>query len=210
MSALHGGCIYEGFDYLSHPYDPAGWGGTSPVFSLLITEHKPSFIIEVGSWKGSSAITMANLLAEQGGGTILCVDTWLGAIEFWENQADLDRFQALRCQHGYPQVYYTFLANVCHAKHQETIVPFPIHSSSAALWLLRHGLVADMVYIDASHEEEDVYQDLADYFQLLKPGGILFGDDWNWPGVQSAVKRFASESRLRISPSYDKWIIQKP
>ena len=153
---------------------------------------------------------MADLLKAQGGGLILCIDTWLGAIEFWTNQADPERYQALDCRHGYPQVYYHFLANVCHAGHQDRIVPFPIHSASGALWLLQHGLAADMIYIDASHEEDDVYQDLLDYYALVRPGGILFGDDWDWPGVQAAVLRFARENRLRIEPCHDKWVVQKP
>jgi hypothetical protein len=210
MTALHGGSIYEGFDFQAYPNDPAGWGGTSPAFSELIAAHRPKFIIEVGSWKGSSAITMANLLAEQGNdGIILCIDTWLGAIEFWCNQADPERWQALRCKHGYPQVYYDFLANVCHAGHQERIVPFPIHSSSGAFWLLQYGIVADMIYIDASHEDEDVYQDMNDYYALVRSGGILFGDDWSWPGVKSAVSRFAKENRLEIEMVHDKWVIRK-
>lgn len=210
MTALHGGSVYDGFDFQSYPDDPAGWGGTSPAFSELITENRPKFIIEVGTWKGSSAITMANLLAKQGDDCIvLCIDTLLGAIEFWCNQADPARWQALRCKHGYPQVYYDFLANVCHSGHQNRIVPFPIHSASGAFWLLQYGLVADMIYIDASHEEEDVYQDMNDFYALLRSGGVIFGDDWHWPGVKAAVSRFAKENRLKIQMLQDKWAIKK-
>jgi len=210
MDALHGRNVYDGFDYASRPEDLQGWGSDSPVFERLIARHRPKFIIEVGSWKGGSAISMADALKRQGGGVILCIDTWLGALEFWSNKADPNRFQALECQHGYPSVYYRFLANVCHRGHQDTIVPFPLHSSSAALWLMRHNLQADLCYLDGSHEEEDVYQDLLDYSQLVRPGGILFGDDWNWSGVQAAVKRFASEQKLEIEQDEDKWVLRIP
>lgn len=209
MQALHGRNIYDGFDHTCYDYDPAGWGGTSEAFAEVISKHKPKFIVEVGSWKGSSAITMANILAAQGGGKILCIDTWLGAIEFWENQDDPERFQSLKCKNGFPQVYFSFLANICHAGHQNTIIPFPIHSSSGALWLMRQGLEPDMVYIDASHEEDDVYQDLMDFYHLLKRGGILLGDDWNWPGVRSAVEKFAGENRIQTTLLKDKWLITK-
>ena len=208
MHSVHGRNVYEGFDFQSHPEDLAGWGGDSGAFAELIGETKPEFIIEVGSWKGASAVTMADALLAHGiQGRILCIDTWLGALEFWSDQNDPERFQALECKHGYPSVYYRFLANVCHRGHQQRIVPFPLPSTAAALWLLRTDLRANLIYIDGSHEEEDVYQDLLDYHELLKPGGRIFGDDWGWSGVRAAVERFASEEKLPIRHLHDKWIL---
>jgi hypothetical protein len=113
----------------------------------------------------------------------------------------------LECRHGYPQVYYRFLANVCHRGHQQRIVPFPMDSASAALWFMSHGVKAELIYIDASHEEEAVYQDLVDYHQLLAPGGRIFGDDWDWAGVRAAVTTFAKAYRLPITHCYDKWVL---
>ncbi len=208
MLDLHGGDIFKGFDYKSYPEDLSGWGGDSPAFAELIHEIKPALIIEVGSWKGASAATMADAMASENlPGKILCIDTWLGALEFWADQSDPERFLALERQHGYPSVYYRFLANVCHRGHSRRIVPFPIHSSAAALWLMRTDLRADMIYIDGSHEEEDVYQDLLDYHPLLRPGGKIFGDDWDWSGVRAAVERFAQEERLTVLHRHDKWIL---
>lgn len=208
MQSIHGCDIYEGFDFKAYPKDLAGWGGDSEAFTELIGETKPQFIIEVGSWKGASAVTMADAMVSHGlQGRILCIDTWLGALEFWSDQNDPERFQSLQCKHGYPSVYYHFLANICHHGHQPRIVPFPLPSTAAALWLLRTDLRADLIYIDGSHEEEDVYQDLLDYHILLKPGGRIFGDDWGWSGVRAAVERFASEENLTISHRHDKWIL---
>ena len=211
MANIHGSDIYAGFDHTKYPNAPTGWGSESPAFAELIREIKPSLIIEVGTWKGASAIRMATLLRELGHpGKILCIDTWLGAIEFWEDQADAERFQQLACHHGYPQVYYHFLANVCYAGFQDTIVPFPFHSAGAAVWLLRRQIEADMIYIDASHDHDDVYQDLNDYFAIVRQGGVLFGDDWEWIGVRSAVERFARECHLKIEHLHDVWVIRKP
>lgn len=64
MQAIHGQNIYENFDYQHYPSDPAGWGSDSPAFKTLIEQIKPAFIIEVGTWKGGSAIQMANRLKE--------------------------------------------------------------------------------------------------------------------------------------------------
>lgn len=208
MHSLHGEDVFEGFDYQSYPSDVTGWGGDSPAFAELIHEIKPSLIIEVGSWKGASAITMADALAaEKLPGKILCIDTWLGALEFWADQSDPERFQALERRHGYPSVYFRFLANVCHSGHSGRIVPFPMPSTAAALWLMRTDLRAELIYLDGSHEEEDVYQDLLDYHILLKPGGKIFGDDWDWSGVRAAVERFADDEGLPIRHLHDKWVL---
>lgn len=209
MQAIHGKDIYEDFDHLQYPFDPAGWGCESPAFKTLIERVRPRFIIEVGTWKGGSAIQMANLLKENSlpETPILCIDTWLGALEFWADQSQPERFLALECRHGYPSVYYRFLANVCHSGHSARITPFPLPATTAALWLLRTNLRADLIYIDGSHEEEDVYQDLLDYATLVAPGGYLFGDDWAWTGVRDAVTRFSRETKRPIEHIADKWAI---
>jgi cephalosporin hydroxylase len=210
MQAIHGKDIYEGFDYLAYPFDPAGWGCESPAFETLIQRVRPKLIIEVGTWKGGSALRMADLLMKNGLAEtpVLCVDTWLGALEFWADQTQPDRFLALECKHGYPSVYYRFLANVVHAGHAARITPFPLPATTAALWLRRTNLRADLVYIDGSHEEEDVYQDLLDYAPLVAPGGYLFGDDWAWTGVRDAVTRFSLGSKRPIEHIADKWAIR--
>ena len=140
---------------------------------------------------------------------IVCVDTWLGALEFWTDQNDPERYSNLQLRHGYPSVYYQFLANVCHKGFQDMIVPFPQTASIAALWFRCYGIVADLIYLDASHEEEDVYQDLCNYWAIVANNGVLFGDDYSWDGVRLAVERFAKEERRQVSFVADKWILRK-
>lgn len=211
MQAIHGSNIYEGFDFLQYDRDLAGWGGDSPAFAELIREVRPALVIEVGTWKGASVISMADAALREGLATrFICVDTWLGALEFRMDHNDPERFKALECRHGYPHVYYRFLANVCHTGHQERIVPLPLDSASAALWLMSHGIKADLVYIDGSHEEEAVYGDLLDYREVLSPRGCIFGDDWEWASVRAAVTAFARDHKLSVRHCHDKWVLSAP
>jgi cephalosporin hydroxylase len=178
LADIHAENPYVGFKTKGHPADVHGWGSDAPIFAELIERLAPRLIIEVGSWKGASAIHMAGVCKRLGlDTTILCVDTWLGAVEFWDDQQDQERYQSLRLRHGYPQVYYTFLANVVRAGHQDTIIPFPQTSQIAARWLARRGVQADMIYIDASHDYDDVLADLHAYWPLVRPHGVLCGDD---------------------------------
>lgn len=210
--ALHRVDPYEGFDPAAFPDDLRGWGSDSPAFGVLIERVRPRLIIEVGTWKGGSALEMAAQLERLGlaGSSLLCVDTWLGALEMWGDQDDEERHGSLLLRHGYPQVYYQFLANVCRRGQQGRITPVPLPSLTAAQWMSLRGVRAGLIYLDGSHEEEDVAGDLADYWDLLLAGGVLFGDDYSWTGVRMAVDRFAAARRLRLEHLADKWVLTKP
>lgn len=174
--------------------DIQGWGAGKEhfVFDIVKEITQPRLIIEVGSWKGKSAARFANLLPEDG--RIICVDTWLGATEMIAAPAGTKR--DLKVNLGYPQIYYQFLANMHYAGVAKKVVPFPQTSQNAARWMLKYGVKADAIYIDASHEYEDVIADLNAYSILLKSGGVMFGDDYcsHWSGVMKAVDEFYSRA----------------
>ena len=69
-----------------------------------------------------------------------------------------------------------------------------------------------MIYIDASHEEGHVFNDINNYWKLLKPGGVLFGDDFShgWPGVVNDVIKFCNMHNIRPIVKQVVWFIQKP
>ena len=54
------------------------------------------------------------------------------------------------------------------------------------------GLV-DWVYVDGAHDYETVLSDLQGAARILKPGGVIYGDDYGHRGgVKEAVDEFAS------------------
>jgi predicted O-methyltransferase YrrM len=215
-AALHQVHPYNGFPYLDYPEELQGWESSSPMFVELIEELRPGLIIEVGTWKGASAAFMCEVMERnQIAGAVVCVDTWLGGMLLWDHADDpaygaIGRFM----RYGRPvELYHQFLANVMHRGYQDRIVPFPNTSANAARWLLRQGVTADLVFIDGSHDERDVYYDLVDYWAILRPGGVVSGDDWqpNYPGVERAVRRFARENGCAVELRTEtKWLIRKP
>lgn len=178
--------IYEGIEAADRD-DVPGWNSTNPAFGKLIAEIRPQTIVEVGTWLGASAIHMAKQCADIGiKPSIYCVDTWLGAAEFWTTHAATEE-RNLRLKNGYPQVYFDFLANVVRHNLTGSITPVP-NTSLIGCQILKHkGVVADLIYIDGSHDTEDVRSDIQAYRELLRPGGIMFGDDFDWPSVRVAV-----------------------
>ena len=211
---IHVNSPYEGF--VSEASDLQGWGGHKEFFGMMIDMIRPQLIIEVGTWKGKSAIAMADLLESielkdklflealekktVDDTKIVCVDTWLGATEMWDKKDDAKRYLSLKLKNGYPQLYYTFLSNVMNALRENRIIPFPQTSANAARHFAKNNVKAGMIYIDASHEYDDVKQDLNSYFPLLEKGGVMIGDDYckYWHGVIEAVDEFAEQKNLRL------------
>src|SRR5262245_10137235 len=174
---------YIDFPLEQYPGDLQGWGSTHQFFERLITALRPSVIVEVGSWKGASAVHMAGLCKAAGLQTeIVCVDTWLGSPEHMLNLRT-DFFASLKHRNGYPTLFYTFMSNVIRAGHQDIITPFPITSESAAVVLRNAGVKAELIYIDAAHQYAPALRDMREYWTILTPDGAMLCDDYGgWKG----------------------------
>jgi predicted O-methyltransferase YrrM len=174
-----------------------------PQFIRSISERgKTLDIVEVGTWKGTSAIEMATICKEFGiQARIICVDTWLGSPEHFTDIGN------------YGDLYNTFVKNVKSKGFGEVIVPLALPSLQAIEVLKKYQVQSDVIYIDAAHEYLPVKMDMEAYWEILKPGGILLGDDYekNWPGVVQAVNEFVTDRNLQKNYSriHVTWSIKK-
>lgn len=188
----------------------------SGLFAKLIAEVKPNNIFEVGTWLGGSAFTMVealvacNLIQSK----VYCIDTWLGALEFIDetigllSDSNLREQRFLQPKNGYPQIYYQFLSNVIHRGFENRIIPIPNTSSIAARYLKNNKILAELTFIDGSHDEPDVYSDLEHYFDITTK--VIFGDDYGWFSVNNAVNKFIKERNLKLEiVDNNFWIIRK-
>ena len=202
---FHRGDPFENFDAESVEPDFWGWGSNDPVFDALINITRPNLIVEIGTWLGGSAVNMANICRHLDlDAEILCVDTWLGAPEHVKNEAF---HKALRFKNGYPSIYYTFLRNIVDRNVQDLITPIPMPSGQAITLLQAFGAKADLIYVDGAHQYEPVKQDIADYYPMLAPNGLLFGDDFAWEGVEKAAREYAHQNNLELFVFGTKWVL---
>lgn len=207
LSDLYHTSPYDGLE--AFPKLLTGWNSWDKIFQELIQEIRPTLYCEVGVWRGASIIHAATLCKQLGLNTVLLgIDTFLGAIEFWKSEQDPER--DLQFKNGYPQVYYQFLSNVVHTRNEDCIIPFPQTSLIAARWLAAQGIKFDIIYIDASHDYDDVMTDLKHYYPLVRQGGAIFGDDADtFVEVQWAVRDFCKEKGIKYSLSGTrKWVIR--
>lgn len=214
MERLHVVNPYQDFPVQDYTLDLQGWNKHGHVLEHLVALVRPKLIIEVGTWKGASAITMARAGQKLGldGLELVCIDTWLGSEEHWLQREDEAFHAALGLKHGHPTLYQQFIANVLLCGLEGIICPLP-NTAMIGGNILRHwGILADMIYIDASHGYEDVLADATLYWQMVRPGGVLVGDDFHdtWPEVKQAALAFASRTGLPLQCMANKWILQKP
>lgn len=182
------------------PLDTQGYN-SNEVFKKLL-EIEPKLIVEVGTWKGASAIFMAKLLKEHYSNfEIVCVDTWLGSVEHWTG----DNFHSTM-SNGRPNLYDQFRSNIVHLGLTDHITPFPIDSINAFEWFKTKNISADSIYIDAGHDYNSVRMDLGNWAHILRPGGYMFGDDWFHQPIKEAVKDTFGDKAIELSGDKFLWI----
>ena len=121
-----------------------------------------SKFVEVGSWKGKSSAYMAVEIANSNKNIeFYCIDTWEGSVEH-EGMKEL------------PKLYNIFLENM--KPVDEYYFPLKISSLDACKKFKDNSL--DFVFLDASHEYEDIKEDIEAWLPKVKIGGILAGHDY--------------------------------
>ena len=141
----------------------------------LEPKDQPLLVVEIGSWKGRSTISLARGL--QGGGhagVILAVDPHEGNVEHRERWGAVD-------------TYAEFLSNLGRAGVADLVRPIRATSHQARA-SVDNGSVS-LLFVDGSHEYEDVLQDIDDWVSALSPGAVVVFNDSSWPGVFAALRR---------------------
>jgi len=166
----------------------------------------PLFWVEVGSMLGGSVIVTAKeIKAAKLNATIVAIDPFTGDVSMWASEKASrkeNRFAMLRNTKGHPTIYDRFRANVVDAGHADMVVPI-VASSIVGMKLLaqlyqekRIPKFPEVLYLDSAHEEGETLLELRRAWDVLPPGGVLFGDDFNWTAVQTDVHKFVSHVKV--------------
>ncbi len=161
-----------------------------PVWREFIPRLRPKRVLEVGSYEGASACFLIDTVCAFQPLELHCVDHWRGSAE----HAGID-MSAVRQR---------FRANIeiagKNAKNPLSLYVHDMRSDIALPRLLtRLGPnYFDMVYVDGSHEAPDVLLDALLGFKLLRCGGALVFDDYNWQAEQPAERDLLSVPRPAI------------
>jgi SAM-dependent methyltransferase len=149
-------------------------------------------VVEVGSCEGRSIISLALCCLDRDY-TFYSVESFTGDLN---NTFD---------GHELPSIE-RYLQNVKQRFPFLKINPVFERSEDASR-LFAAGSV-DAVFIDACHSEEAVRNDIQAWLPKLKPGGILFGDDWSWDSVKAGVHAVFPPERVQSSRGGYLWQVQ--
>ena len=207
MTAVHGGNVFADFTPLPER-DVQGWNGQHRAMTQLIEELRPKVVVDVRVFKGQSSIFLARKLKENGvDGFVVAIDTFLGTPEQWKNA---EGEPALPFANGRPLLYELFLTNLLAEGVSDTVIPLAQSPIDATRHLRRSGLRPNLVHLDAAKDYATVLAELEAYFDVLRPGGALIGDDYAWKHVQAAAETFAERTGLTCQIDGAKWIFRKP
>lgn len=189
-----------------------------PTWEQLIPQIKPKKILEIGSYEGASACYLIETLSPHESIDITCVDTWLGGVEHQPGGIAQANMNA---------VEYNFDNNLkaacAQAKNPVHFTKIKGPSDLTMANLLSAGKQAsyDLVYIDGSHLACDVLCDAVLGFRLLKTGGVMIFDDYNWheglshgvdlmrcpkPAIDAFTSLYWNKLRIISAPLYQIYI----
>lgn len=180
-----------------------GWFAYEFLYSHIVNSchsNQSYTFVEIGSWKGKSTAYMAVEIANSNKNIKFhAVDTWEGSEEHLDvNNPSYEPLLATK-----DGLYNHFLDNI---KSVNNIID-PIRKSSIEASKLFKDSSIDYIMIDAAHDYENVILDIKHWYPKLAPGGIISGDDLDWPGVTQAVKEYFGNDFINCENKI--WIKQK-
>lgn len=135
-------------------------------------------ILELGSFLGRST----RALCDNTSGFVTAVDLWTQE----GNKLEAD----------YVEVWKQFQHNLSEHLLTTKLVTFKTTTDEAIKRIKSTGYKFDFIFIDADHSYEQVRKDILGCKELLSDGGILSGHDFNWEGVEKAVRELVPNFKL--------------
>jgi predicted O-methyltransferase YrrM len=183
----------DGIDGEGVEEDLQGWGSNHGIFRQAIKSLRPVTIVELGTWKGASAIHMAGLCKEYGiAAQILCVDNFIGFPSFYFRKEQAHK--EFKIKGGFPRLYWTFMKNVVTAGHQDIITPLVMQTENAVQVCKAKNIKADLIYVDGDHSYAGCKKDLALFDSVLAEDGVFLCDDYQWEGAKQAIDEYIRDT----------------
>ncbi len=173
-------------------YPAAVWSISDETLDAMRRE-SPHFrlLIEVGTFVGQGVLAISRYFAANKiECPIVTVDTYAGTmlidVGMHENKL------------GFIRYFDRHVLGTMFTKQGLGDTTHPVHANGRDFLRKFYylGMKASHIYLDASHEYLDTYEELKLAWECIEEGGVLCGDDYNWPTVKAAVDRFCFERRL--------------
>lgn len=167
-----------------------GWFDFEAVYAVMVgMAPMNAHFVEVGAFEGKSTSFMAVEIVNSNKNIRLdVIDTWNGSEE--HQQGASHEWDSVVSQ----TLFETFMHNMKPVEH--ILNPVRLPSLEAAQLYPDKSL--DFVFIDASHDYDNVKADILAWRPKIKPNGFMGGHDFHslFPGVVQAVTETVPEFKL--------------
>lgn len=149
--------------------------------TIDLTPEEPKKILEIGCYEGASSCFWSDFYLDHEDSRLITIDPFTGSEE---HLRDPEKYA------GLATIETTARSNIAKSKnagkvevikgYSHLIYPHLHHRYGAEPWI-------DILYIDGAHDSTSVARDVTLYVPLVKPGGVVFFDDYAHPDVRRAV-----------------------
>jgi predicted O-methyltransferase YrrM len=134
-------------------------------------------VVEVGVYAGGLSKLLSAL---PGIDRYIIVDNWHGSYTHF-GQEHMDKVAA---------------EVIAWARTQPHVEVMRMTSAEAAIRLAAEGLVIDFFHTDGNHEYQFIKQDIELWMPMVRPGGIVSGDNFEIPAVARAARELVPGLKL--------------
>lgn len=142
-------------------------------------------ILEIGSLEGMSTTWFLDCVKDC---HITCVDTWSGGVDHDPNNHEIN----------FTKIRENFEHNM--SFHKGRVREMRMYSYDALIQLYQEKEIFDFIFVDGSHTAIDVNADLVLAWRLLKPGSLIYCDDYYWGFNQTDLDRVPYLNSVYDSP----------
>lgn len=143
-----------------------GWKHWDQYLSRFVGEKLT--IMEIGVYEGVATSWFLKNLMTNPESKFYAVDTFGGSPEY---EGNID----------FTEIEKKFYENIKKTGRDKQVTVMKMMSYQALIKLLNEGKTKfDIIFIDASHEAKDVLSDNVMAWSMLKEGGVLINDDYEW------------------------------
>jgi len=133
---------------------------------FLLPLHKQDYLhfLQLGAYTGDASLWMLDFVLTGEGSRLTDVDTWAGSDEEVHKSLNFEN------------VYNTYLYKIAEYEDKVSIK----RMASTEYLINNRSKVFDFVYVDADHTAASAFLDAELSWELLRSGGILAFDDYEW------------------------------
>ncbi len=185
-----------------------GWASPARISQYVdfVKKIKNGKIIEIGVYGGASLLEICDICKDNQN-IIFGIDPWETNNYSNGNLLNENTNPTLKEFHYHMLKNREMLEKIIKKEKYDRFVNLIVEKASEASKRFENETI-DLIYIDGAHDYNSVYQDLKIWYPKIKRSGLIWGDDYNWQGVQSALHDFAKENQLSVTVLEDSgWVL---